>query len=205
MLWNFDGFYNFVLFNRPTHDLQRKDDLVEERLKVVLTEAEIEAKVAEMGQLLSRDYEGKNPVLISVLRGSVYFTVDVSRHLLTPFTLDFISISRYGGNGNPVGIVRITKDLDVNISGRDVLVMEDIVDTGLSLNYLLRNLKTRDPASLKVCTFLNVEERRIVDVPVDYKGFDLPDIFVVGYGLDYQEEYRHLKFIAEYNKMAASK
>lgn len=177
---------------------------MEERLKVILTEAEIEAKVAEMGQLLSRDYEGKNPVLISVLRGSVYFTVDVSRHLLTPFTLDFISISRYGKNGSPAGIVRITKDLDVNISGRDVLVMEDIVDTGLSLNYLLRNLKTRDPASLKVCTFLNIEERRIVDVPVDYKGFDLPDIFVVGYGLDYQEEYRNLKFIAEYNKMAAS-
>lgn len=173
--------------------------------KVILTETEIEAKVAEMGQVLSRDYEGKNPVLISVLRGSVYFTVDISRCLLTPFTLDFISISRYGGNGSPVGIVRITKDLDVNISGRDVLVMEDIVDTGLSLNYLLRNLRTRDPASLKVCTFLNIEERRIVDVPVDYKGFDLPDIFVVGYGLDYQEEYRNLPFIAEFKKTAAPK
>ncbi len=176
-----------------------------DKLRVVLTEAEIQNKVKELGQSISRDYQGKKPVLISVLRGSVYFTVDLSRHLDTPFILDFISISRYGGNGNPFGIVRITKDLDVNIASRDVLVMEDIVDTGLSLNYLLRNLKTRDPASLKVCTFLNVEERRIVDVPVDYKGFDLPDIFVVGYGLDYHEEYRNLKYIAEYKKTAAAK
>ncbi len=176
-----------------------------EKLRVVLTEEEIGAKVLELAQVISRDYQGKNPVLISVLRGSVYFTVDLSRQLSTPFTLDFISISRYGGNGNPFGIVRITKDLDVNIASRDVLVMEDIVDTGLSLNYLLRNLKTRDPASLKVCTLLNIEERRIVDVPVDYKGFDLPDIFVVGYGLDYNEEYRNLKYVAEFKKTAASK
>ena len=183
--------------------IKRKDDNVGEKLKVILTEDEINAKVTEMGRVLSEDYRGKNPVLISVLRGSVYFTVDLSRQLSTPFILDFISISRYGGNGNPFGIVRITKDLDVNIASRDVLVMEDIVDTGLSLNYLLRNLKTRDPASLKVCTFLNVEDRRIVDVPVDYKGFDLPDIFVVGYGLDYNEEYRNLKYIAEFSKSPA--
>ncbi len=168
-----------------------------EGLRVVLTEEEIKRKVRELGETLSRDYQGDDPVLISVLRGSVYFAVDLSRHISTPFTLDFISISRYGGNANPFGIVRITKDLDVNIASRHVLVVEDIVDTGLSLNYLLRNLKTRDPASLKVCTLLNVEERRIVDVPVDYKGFDLPDIFVVGYGLDYNEEYRNLTHIAE--------
>jgi hypoxanthine phosphoribosyltransferase len=167
-------------------------------LRMILKQEEIEAKVAELGEALSRDYEGMNPVLVSVLRGSVYFAVDLSRRITTPFTLDFISISRYGGNANPFGIVRITKDLDVNIASRHVVVVEDIVDTGLSLNYLLRNLRTRDPASLKVCTLLNVEDRRIVDVPVDYKGFDLPDIFVVGYGLDYNEEYRNLLYIAEF-------
>ncbi len=171
---------------------------MKEGLRVILTKEEIEAKVGELGEVLSREYEGKNPVLISVLRGSVYFAVDLSRKISTPFTLDFISISRYGGGSNPFGIVRITKDLDVNIASRHVLVIEDIVDTGLSLNYLLRNLKTRDPASLKVCTLLNVEGRRIVNVPVDYKGFDLPDIFVVGYGLDYNEEYRNLTCIAEF-------
>ena len=173
---------------------------MEKGLPVVLTEEEIKAKVKELGETISRDYQGMNPVLVSVLRGSVYFAVDLSRFMTTPFTLDFISISRYGGNANPFGIVRITKDLDVNIASRHVLVIEDIVDTGLSLNYLLRNLKTRDPASLKICTLLNVEDRRIVDVPVDYKGFDLPDIFVVGYGLDYQEDYRNLPYIAEYKR-----
>ncbi len=167
-------------------------------LKTVLTREEIRAKVEEMGAEISRDYAGKNLVLISVLRGSVYFAVDLSRHLDVPFTLDFISISRYGESSNPLGIVRITKDLDVNIANMDVLIVEDIVDTGLSLNYLLRNLKSRTPASLKVCTLLNVNSRRIVNVPVTYKGFDLPDIFVVGYGLDYREEYRNLTYIAEY-------
>lgn len=171
---------------------------MKDQLKPVLEPGEICTRVQELGELISRDYQGKELVLVSVLRGSVYFAVDLTRHLSIPFSLDFISISKYGENAKSSGIVRITKDLDVNISGKHVLVIEDIVDTGLSLSYLLRNLKTRDPASLKVCSFLNIAARRIVHVPVDYWGFDLPDIFVVGYGLDYQEDYRNLDHIAEY-------
>ncbi len=173
---------------------------MENNFKTIINEAEVAGKVKELGKTLSQEYAGKDLVLLSVLRGSVYFAVDLSRSLSIPFTLDFISISRYGENKDSSGIVRITKDLDVNIASKDVLIIEDIVDTGLSLNYLLRNINTRNPGSLKVCTFLNIETRRIANVPVDYKGFDLPDIFVVGYGLDYNEEYRNLPFIAEYTK-----
>lgn len=173
---------------------------MEDISKTVLTREEIENKVKEMGEMISGDYKGKELVLISVLRGSVYFAVDLSRSLSIPFSIDFISISRYGKKTNSTGIVRITKDLDLNIAGKHVLVVEDIVDTGLSLSYLLRNLKTRNPADLKVCTFLNIEARRIVNIPVEYKGFDLPDIFVVGYGLDYNEKYRNLLYIAEMKK-----
>ncbi len=173
---------------------------MEEALKVVINEEEVAEKVKELGALLSQEYAGKDLLLLSVLRGSVYFAVDLSRYLSIPFTLEFISISRYGESNNNSDIVRITKDLNVSIKGKDVLIIEDIVDTGLSLNYLLRNLKTRNPSSIKICTFLNIEARRITNVPVDYKGFDLPDIFVVGYGLDYHEEYRNLPFVAEYTK-----
>ncbi|PKM83582.1 MAG: hypoxanthine phosphoribosyltransferase [Firmicutes bacterium HGW-Firmicutes-13] len=173
---------------------------MEKELRVVLTREEIINKVKELGEIISHDYMENNLVLISVLRGSVYFAVDLSRCLSIPFSIDFISISRYGERTDSTGVVRITKDLDLNIADKNVLIIEDIVDTGLSLSYLLRNLKTRNPADLKVCTFLNVEARRIVNVPVHYKGFDLPDIFVVGYGLDYDEEYRNLQFIAEMKK-----
>jgi len=173
---------------------------MDNNLKIIITPQEIEDKVTELGKVISRDYKGKELVLISVLRGSVYFTVDLSRKLTEPFVLDFISISRYGEKSDSTGIVRITKDLDVNIAHKHVLVIEDIVDTGLSLSYLLRNLKTRNPESLKVCTLLNIVDRRIVDVPIHYKGFDLPDIFVVGYGLDHNENYRNLLHIAEFKK-----
>ncbi len=174
--------------------------MMENNWKIVLTEEEITAKVKELGEIISQDYVGEELVLVSVLRGSVYFAVDLSRFLTIPFTLDFISISRYGKKTDFSGIVRIIKDLDVNIAQKHVLVVEDIVDTGLSLNYLLRNLETRHPASLKVCTLLNIPSRRIVNIKVDYKGFELPNIFVVGYGLDYNERYRNLKFIAEHKK-----
>ncbi|MDO9573600.1 MAG: hypoxanthine phosphoribosyltransferase [Candidatus Contubernalis sp.] len=173
---------------------------MENRLKAILPREEIYTRVKELGKIISSDYHDKELVLISVLRGSVYFAVDLSRSLSIPFFIDFISISRYGEKTEPTGVVRITKDLDVNIADMDVLVVEDIVDTGLSLSYLLRNLKTRNPKTLKVCTFLNVEARRIVNVPVDYKGFNLPDIYVVGYGLDHDEQYRNLQFVAEYIK-----
>ncbi len=173
---------------------------MDNKLKVILSQEEICTRVKNLGEIISNDYYDKELVLISVLRGSVYFSVDLSRSLDIPFSIDFISISRYGEKTETTGVVRITKDLDVNIAHKDVLVVEDIVDTGLSLSYLLRNLKTRNPKTLKVCTFLNVDTRRIVNVPVDYKGFDLPDIYVVGYGLDHDEQYRNLRFVAEYIK-----
>jgi len=169
----------------------------EEHLKIILTQDQIVTKIGELGKIISNDYQGKELVLIGVLRGSVYFLVDLTRSMSIPFAMDFISVSHYGEQAEKTGVVRITKDLDLTISDKHVLIVEDIVDTGLSLGYLLRNLKTRNPASLKVCTLLNVEARRIVNVPVDYKGFDMPNIFVVGYGLDYNEKYRNIQFIAE--------
>lgn len=172
----------------------------EDELKVIYTQDVIEQKIAKMGKIISRDYAGKELVLIGVLRGSIYFLVDLTRNMHIPFAVDFISISHYSEPSEAAGVVRITKDLDLSISGKHVLIVEDIVDTGLSLGYLLRNLKTRNPADLKICTLLNVEARRIVEVPVEYKGFDLPNIFVVGYGLDYKEKYRNLQFIAEFNR-----
>ncbi len=169
----------------------------EDQLKIVLTQEQIEEKIAEMGKIISEDYRGKELVMVGVLRGSVYFLVDITRCMSIPFSIDFIGISHYGEQAETTDVVRITKDLDLSISEKHVLIMEDIVDTGLSLGYLLRNLETRNPASLKVCTLLNVEARRIVNIPVDYKGFDMPNIFVVGYGLDYNEKYRNLQFISE--------
>lgn len=177
-----------------------KKPYLEDQLKILLTQEQIEEKIAELGKTISKDYAGKELILVGVLRGSVYFLVDLSRKMHIPFAVDFISISHYNEQADSAGVVRITKDLDLSITGKHVLIVEDIVDTGLSLGYLLRNLKTRNPADLKVCTLLNVEARRIVEVPVDYRGFDLPNIFVVGYGLDYNERYRNLQFIAEFTK-----
>ncbi len=166
-------------------------------LETLLTEEEVFQKVEQLGDLITRDYARvEELVLVAVLRGSVYFAVDLSRRLNIPFALDFIGITSYGGSSDPLGIVRITKDLDINIAQKNVLLVEDIVDTGLTLNYLLKNLRTRNPLSLRVCTFLDMPGRRIVDVPVDYRGFEMPDVFVVGYGLDYQERYRNLNYVA---------
>jgi hypoxanthine phosphoribosyltransferase len=180
--------------------LSDKKPYSDDQLKIIITQEQIEEKVAELGRQISLDYAGKELILIGVLRGSAYFMVDLTRRMHIPFAIDFISISHYSEQSDSAGVVRITKDLDLGVTGKHVLVIEDIVDTGLSLGYLLRNLKTRNPAGLKVCTLLNVEARRIMEVPVDYKGFDLPNIFVVGYGLDYNEKYRNLQFIAEFNR-----
>lgn len=170
----------------------------EHRLEVLLTREQIQTRVAQLGEEITRDYKGAGElVLAAVLRGSVYFAVDLSRHLNVPFILDFIGISSYGRGSAYEGIVRITKDLESNIAHKNVLLLEDILDTGLTLNYLMRNLKTRNPSSLRVCAFLDMPARRIVDIPVDYCGFNLPDLFVVGYGLDYHERYRNLEFVAE--------
>jgi hypoxanthine phosphoribosyltransferase len=180
--------------------LSDKKPYSDDQLKIIITQEQIEEKVAELGRQISLDYAGKELILVGVLRGSAYFMVDLTRRMHIPFAIDFISISHYSEQSDSAGVVRITKDLDLSVTGKHILIVEDIVDTGLSLAYLLRNLKTRNPAGLKVCTLLNVEARRIMEVPVDYKGFDLPNIFVVGYGLDYKEKYRNLQFIAEFNR-----
>ena len=169
---------------------------MEHSLEVVLTREIIEKRIEELGNKISQQYQGKEIILICVLRGAAYFTLDLSRYLSVPFVLDFISISSYGSKSDPLGVVRINKDLDISVSGKEVLLVEDIVDTGLTLNYLLRNLKTRNPARVRVCTLINIPARRIVDVPIDYVGFELPDIFVVGYGMDYHERYRNMMDIA---------
>ncbi|PMQ01985.1 MAG: hypoxanthine phosphoribosyltransferase [Dictyoglomus sp. NZ13-RE01] len=164
--------------------------------KILFTEEEIKERIKTLGEKISKDYEGKEPVLACILKGAVYFAVDLTRSLSIPHILDFISILSYGPSKETFGVVRIIKDLDINIYNRDVIIVEDIVDTGLSLAYLLRALKTREPSSLKVCTLLDCPGRRIIDVPIDYKGFEIPNYYVIGYGLDYKEKYRNLKYIA---------
>jgi hypoxanthine phosphoribosyltransferase len=164
--------------------------------KILFTKEDIEKRIKELGEEISLDYKDKDLILACVLKGAVYFTVDLTRNIKIPFILDFISILSYGLSKNNQGIVRITKDLDINILGKDVLIIEDIVDTGLTLSYLIRNLQTRNPRSIKVCTLLDCPGRRIIDIEVDYKGFEIPNYYVIGYGLDYKEKYRNLPYIA---------
>jgi hypoxanthine phosphoribosyltransferase len=162
--------------------------------RILLSSEQIEEAVAELGGAITRDYQGRDLVLVTVLRGGAIFLADLCRAIDLPLTVDFMAISSYGPQAG--GSVRITKDLDDAIEGRDVLMVEDIIDTGLTLNYMLRVLKARRPASLAVCTLLDKDVRRIVDLPVEYRGFDIPDRFVVGYGLDLHGLWRNLPFIA---------
>ncbi len=171
--------------------------MIEQELAEVLFSAEqIAARIREMGAAISGDYAGRDLVLAGVLRGAAFFLVDLARALTIPATIDFIAISSYGPGSKASGAVRIVKDLEEEIAGRDLLVVEDIVDTGLTLGYLLRMFRARNPASLKVCTLLDRSVRRIVEHPIAYRGFEIPDKFVVGYGLDYKQRYRTLPFIA---------
>lgn len=158
---------------------------------VLLDEEEIQAEVRRLGERISKDYADRRPHLIAVLKGSAVFLADLIRTLTVPVTLDFISISSYAAP-TPSGVVRIRKDLDDPIEARDVIVVEGIIDTGLTLSYLLRNFRTRNPASLRVCAFVNKRAQRIIDLGVDYVGREIPDKFVVGYGLDYRQRYRNL-------------
>jgi len=174
------------------------DDIAE----ILISEAELQAKVRELGAIISSDYAGQDLVLVSVLRGGFIFLADLCRVITLPVTIDLIAVSSYGPGAKPSGVVKILKDLDESIAGRAVLVIEDVIDTGLTLNYLLRNLEPRAPASLKVCVLLDKPARRIVDLPIAYLGFELPDKFVVGYGLDYRQQYRNLPFIATLTKEA---
>jgi hypoxanthine phosphoribosyltransferase len=168
---------------------------------VLLDSAALERRVAELGRAISTDYEGKDLVLICVLKGGVAFLTDLMRHVDIPHEIDFMAISSYGkGQRESSGAVRLIMDLRTDIAGREVLVVEDIVDSGRTMDYLLRLFWARKPASLRVCTLLNKPSRREVDVPLDYIGFDIPDEFVFGYGLDFDERYRNLPYVAVLKK-----
>ncbi|HEX7310323.1 MAG TPA: hypoxanthine phosphoribosyltransferase [Gaiellaceae bacterium] len=164
--------------------------------KVLIEEDVVAARVAELGSEISNDYAGKDLLLVGVLKGAVFFMADLMRQLSIPCEVDFMAISSYGASTDSSGVVRILKDLDINIEGRDVLVVEDIIDSGLTLSYLIRNLESRNPASLEICALLTKPERREIAVHVRYTGFEIPNEFVIGYGLDFGERYRNLPYVA---------
>lgn len=164
--------------------------------KVLITEKEIKAKVKELGIRISKDYAGQDLLIVGVLKGAVLFMSDLIRAIDIPLDIDFMAVSSYGKSTESSGAVRILKDLDSSIEGRNILIVEDIIDTGLTLKYLTENLLSRGPKSIKVCTFLDKPERRKVNINSDYQGFAIPDEFVVGYGLDFAEKYRNLPYIA---------
>ncbi len=166
-----------------------------EKVSVMLTEEEVDAKIQQIGEQISKDYAGKQVHLVCVLKGGSFFMCELAKRITIPVSLDFMSVSSYGGETQSSGVVRIVKDLDEPLEGKDVIVVEDIVDSGRTLSYLLDMLNDRKPASLRLCTLLDKPERRVVDVKVDYTGFQIPDKFVVGYGLDYDQRYRNLPYI----------
>jgi hypoxanthine phosphoribosyltransferase len=163
--------------------------------EVLISEQELQERVAELGRAVSRDYAGMNPLFVGVLKGVLFFMADLLRSVSIPVEMDFIAVSNFSAESRDRGVVKLVKDLEVPITGRHVLFVEDVVDTGLTLNYILNNLRARQPASLEVCVLFNKLEHRLVNIPLKYKGFDLPDRFVVGYGLDHRERYRNLPFV----------
>ena len=163
--------------------------------RILITSEEIGARVRELGQQITNDYAGQEILMIGVLRGAVIFMADLARSIKRPMDIDFMAITSYGLSTNSSGVVRIIKDLDEVVEGRHILIIEDIIDSGLTLNYLVDNIKSRKPASVRICTLLSKPDRRKVNVTVDYNGFIIPDHFVVGYGLDYAWKYRNLPFI----------
>lgn len=166
-----------------------------ERIEVLLSEKEVDAKIREIAEMINRDYEGKQIHLICVLKGGTFFMCELAKRITVPVSLDFMSVSSYGSDTKSSGVVKIVKDLDESISGKDVLVVEDIVDSGRTLSYLMEMLRDRGPKSLRLCTLLDKPDRRVIEVPVDYTCFQIPDEFVVGYGLDYDQKYRNLPYI----------
>jgi hypoxanthine phosphoribosyltransferase len=157
-------------------------------------------RIAELGEEISEDYEGRDLLLVGVLKGAVFFMADLMRHVTVPCEVDFMAISSYGAATDSSGVVRILKDLDINIRDRHVLVVEDIIDSGLTLSYLVRNLSAREPASLEICALLTKPSRREIEVPVRYVGFEIPNRFVIGYGLDFAERYRNLPYVGVLNE-----
>jgi hypoxanthine phosphoribosyltransferase len=166
-----------------------------ERVRVMISEQEVDAKIRELGEIINRDYAGKQVHLVCVLKGGSFFMCELAKRLTVQVSLDFMSVSSYGSETKSSGVIKIIKDLDEPLRGKDVLVVEDIIDSGRTLSYLLEMLKDRGPSSLRLCTLLDKPDRRVVDVHVDYTGFQIPDEFVVGYGLDYDQRYRNLPFI----------
>jgi hypoxanthine phosphoribosyltransferase len=163
--------------------------------EVLIDRDVLQRRIEELGVEISNDYAGRDLLLIGVLKGAVFFMADLMRNLTIPCEIDFMAISSYGDSTDSSGVVRILKDLDINIEGRDVLIVEDIIDSGLTLSYLMRNLEAREPASLEICALLTKPERREADVPVRYIGFEIPNRFVIGYGLDFAERYRNLPYV----------
>ena len=171
-------------------------DMNNDIAKVLISEEQLQAKVAELGAQISRDYVGKDLLLVSILKGSVVFMADLMRAITEPCSIDFMVVSSYGGaNTTSTGLVKIVKDLDQDLSGKDVLIVEDILDTGVTLSNLVPMLKMRNPNAVKICTILDKPSRRKADIQPDYEGFQVPDEFVVGYGLDYDEKYRNLPYV----------
>ena len=164
-------------------------------LRVLYSEEELEAKCAELGAQISKDYEGKNLLLVSVLKGAVVFMTDLMRHITVPCSIDFMVVSSYGSGVKTSGVVTIVKDLDADLAGKDLLIVEDILDTGMTLHYLKQLLQDRNPNSIRIATLLDKPERRRAAVRADYVGYQVPDEFVVGYGLDYDEKYRNLPYV----------
>ena len=164
--------------------------------EVLVSEEDLRRRVVELGAELSRDYEGRDLVMVGVLKGAVLFIADLMRELAIPCEVDFMALSSYGSQTDSSGVVRILKDLDAPIEGRDVLVVEDIIDSGLTLHYLMKNLRARSPRSLEVCSLLIKPERRRVELPIRYVGFEIPNRFAVGYGLDHGQRYRNLSYVA---------
>jgi hypoxanthine phosphoribosyltransferase len=164
--------------------------------EALVTQEDLERRVRELGAEISRDYAGKELFLVGVLKGAVFFLSDLMRAIEVPCEVDFMAVASYGSSTDSSGVVRILKDLDATIEGKDVLIVEDIIDSGLTLSYLLRTLRAREPRSLEVCALLTKPERREVDLPIRYTGFEIPNKFVIGYGLDHAERYRNLPFVA---------
>ena len=166
-----------------------------EKISVLIPEEEIRKRIAEVGAQLSRDYEGEEVLMICILRGGVFFACELAKHLTVPVSMDFMCVSSYGSGTVSSGRVKIIKDLDENIEGKHVLIAEDIVDSGNTLSTLIKILQVRKPASIRLCTLLDKPERRVVDIKADYSCFEIPDQFVVGYGLDYNQHYRNLPYV----------
>jgi len=167
--------------------------------EIIYSETDIQDRIAELGKDLSQDYRGLNPLMVGVLKGVLFFMADLLRRVTIPVEVDFMAVSSYSSEARNQGYVRLEKDLEIPIQNRHIVFVEDVIDTGLTLNYILKNLRTRQPASLEVCVLFDKPTKRLIDIPIKYKGFNLPDQFVVGYGLDYREKYRNLPFVGLLN------